>query len=153
MSSNAEIVATGDRWIGYGITPTEEVIKEMIDKSKKFLLITIFIISESRVLENIEKALNRGVNVEIFIHNDKEFFRSIQPDILKLQERYPHIKVFIAPNDFLHAKVLISDKKKVLIGSANLTSAGLSKNYELGILLDDSNIAYKLESIIKRLIQ
>ncbi len=153
MSLNTEIVATGDKWIGYEVTPTEDVIKELIDKSNKFLLLTVFIITESMVLKNIEKALKRGVNVEIFIHNDKEFFKSIQPDLLKFQEKYPHIKVFLAPNEFLHAKVLISDKKKVLIGSANLTKAGLSKNYELGILLDDSNIAYKLESIIKRLIQ
>lgn len=153
MSSNAEIVATGDKWIGYGITPTEHAIKEMINKSKKFLLITVFIISESKVLKNIEKALNRGVNVEIFIHNDKEFSRSIQSDLIELQEKYSHINVFIAPNEFMHAKVLISDKKKVLIGSANLTRSGLSKNYELGILLDNPKIAYKLEKIIKRLIQ
>ena len=30
MSSNAEIVATGDKWIGYGITPTEDVIDRQI---------------------------------------------------------------------------------------------------------------------------
>lgn len=153
MSSNAEIVATGDKWIGYGITPTEDVIKEMINKSKKSLLITVFIISESKILENIEKALNRGVNIEIFVHNDKEFYRSIQSDLIELQEKYPHIKVFMAPDEFMHAKVLISDKEKVLIGSANLTRSGLSKNYELGVLLDDSKIAYKMEKIIKRLIQ
>jgi len=50
MSLNAEIVATGDKWIGYEVTPTEDVIKELIDKSNKFLLLTVFIITESMVL-------------------------------------------------------------------------------------------------------
>ncbi len=35
----------------------------------------------------------------------------------------------------LHAKLLIIDRRKLLVGSANLTSYGLSSNFEAGTLL------------------
>lgn len=41
------------------------------------------------------------------------------------RERYP----------LLHAKLLIVDRRKLLLGSANLTSYGLSSNFEAGTLL------------------
>lgn len=153
MHSDIQIVATGNKWIGYGIKPTSDAIKELIDHSHKSLLLTIFILTDNEILEQIVNALNRGVKVEIFIHNDRDFAKSIMDNIVDLQKRYPHIKVFIVSEDFMHAKVLISDKENVLIGSANLTRSGLSKNYELGISLKDRKIAYDLETIIKRLVQ
>jgi phosphatidylserine/phosphatidylglycerophosphate/cardiolipin synthase-like enzyme len=153
MDSGANIVATGNKWIGYGIKPTSSAIKELINSANKSLLLTIFILTDRMILEHIQKALNRGVKVEVFIHNDKDFSNSIMDDILELEEKYPHMKVFIVSEDFMHAKVLISDKKSLLIGSANLTRSGLSKNYELGITLNNPKIAYDLERIIKRLIE
>lgn len=151
MDSEVQIVATGNKWVGYGIKPTSSAINELITNSKESLLLTIYIISEKNVFSQIKKALNRGVNVEIFIHDDKEFYKSIMPNILELKKNYRHIQVFTG-SDFMHAKVLISDKKTVLIGSANLTESGLSKNYELGVLFENRKIAYDLETIIKRLI-
>ena len=39
----------------------------------------------------------------------------------------------------LHAKIYLFDREKVLITSANLTHNGLYKNYEYGVLCDESN--------------
>lgn len=153
MDSEPQIVATGDKWIGYGVKTTSSAIHEIIDNSKKSLLLTIYIISEDNILNKIRIALNRGVKVEIFIHDDKDFYKSIMDKLLELQKKYNYIEIFSGSDEFMHAKVLISDKKDVLIGSANLTKSGLSNNYELGILLEDRKIAYELEMIIKRLVQ
>lgn len=152
MDSKVQIVATGDKWIGYGVKTTSSAIQEMIDNSKKSLLLTIYIISEGNILNKLKRALNRGVKVEVFIQDDKEFYQSIMDNLLELQKKYDHIKIFSGSEELMHAKVLISDKKEVIIGSANLTRSGLSNNYELGILLEDRRIAYELETIIKRLV-
>lgn len=152
MDSKVQIVATGDKWIGYGVKTTASAIQELIDNSKKSLLLTIYIISEGNILNKLKRALNRGVKVEVFIQDDKEFYQSIMDNLLELQKKYDHIKIFSCSEELMHAKVLISDKKEVIIGSANLTRSGLSNNYELGILLEDRRIAYELETIIKRLV-
>lgn len=40
----------------------------------------------------------------------------------------------------LHAKFYIFDDKFTIITSANLTSSGFSRNYEYGVLIDESNL-------------
>jgi len=40
----------------------------------------------------------------------------------------------------LHGKMLLSDRKRVIIGSANMTDGGLYRNHEVCLLLDSSEI-------------
>lgn len=44
----------------------------------------------------------------------------------------------------MHAKVVIVDRRRVLITSANLTKAAQLKNIEAGVIIDDVNTANKL---------
>lgn len=153
MKYNYEIVATGDKWMGYGVKTTSRAVDELIDKSEKSLLFTIYIITDKNILKKIIAALERGVNVEVFLYRGEEFDQQgIASEISKLEKKYENFKVYIGSSDeFIHSKVLISDKHSILIGSANLTSKGLSSNYELGILIDDEDVSFKVESIIKKL--
>ena len=54
------------------------------------------------------------------------------------------LEVFSAPSatgqdrehhPLLHAKLVVVDRRRLLVGSANLTSYGLSSNFEAGALL------------------
>jgi hypothetical protein len=56
--------------------------------------------------------------------------------------------VKFAPN--LHAKVLIADQRYAIVTSSNLTLAGLSKNAEVGIFLDDPKIVQSLARTFDR---
>jgi phosphatidylserine/phosphatidylglycerophosphate/cardiolipin synthase-like enzyme len=38
----------------------------------------------------------------------------------------------------MHGKVLVADRQRMLIGSANFTSGGLARNLEFGVLVDGS---------------
>ena len=71
-------------------------------------------------------------------------------DILVLEKKYSYLNVYCVYDAVLHAKVMVSDYKKTLIGSANLTHWGLIKNYELGILIEDSDVSLKIGNTIKR---
>jgi hypothetical protein len=44
----------------------------------------------------------------------------------------------------MHAKTVIADRRYVLVGSANLTDRGQTRNVELGILLDDCDLAERI---------
>jgi putative cardiolipin synthase len=51
----------------------------------------------------------------------------------------------------LHAKVLIVDGRRALVGSANLTHRALTANLEAGVLIEDQDLAADLEAHIRSL--
>lgn len=49
------------------------------------------------------------------------------------------------PGAVLHAKLLIVDGRRALVGSANLTHRALTANLEAGVLIEDPDLAGGLE--------
>ena len=52
----------------------------------------------------------------------------------------------------MHAKTLVVDEERVLIGSANFTNRGQTRNIEAGALLDDPGFAKALATQFQSLI-
>lgn len=150
---NYELVASGEKWIQSDVKSTYRAINEIIEDTKSSLILTIYIISNDEILDKIKDALDRNVEVEVFIYNHGDVFTKVTKKILKLKEDYYNITVYEVTEKLLHAKVLISDKRHTLIGSANFTGKAMHENYELGILVDDAELAYNAEKIIKGLIK
>jgi len=146
------IVATGKQWIGYGVRTTESAVKEIIDSAEHRVLMSIYIITESEILERIERALERGVNVTILLHQ-LSGNNSIDSTLQKLDSEYQNFQPVSISDEMLHAKVLMSDTEVALVGSANITRGGLKNNYELGVVIEDAEKVHKLEKIILRLIE
>ena len=69
--------------------------------------------------------------------------------------RWPHEarEAFFASTARLHAKCVIADRSTALITSANLTSAGINDNIELGVLIEAGPLPDKLHSHLDRLIE
>ncbi len=44
----------------------------------------------------------------------------------------------------MHAKMVVTDRRFVLVGSANLTDRGQTRNVELGVKLDDASLADRI---------
>ena len=56
-------------------------------------------------------------------------------------ETYPRFaNVRIRGLPLLHAKMVIADRRTVLVGSANMTEGGLSRNHEISVLIDSEAI-------------
>jgi phosphatidylserine/phosphatidylglycerophosphate/cardiolipin synthase-like enzyme len=53
----------------------------------------------------------------------------------------------------LHAKVLVIDGCRALVGSANLTYRALHNNLEAGILVEDPALAASIERHIRSLME
>jgi phosphatidylserine/phosphatidylglycerophosphate/cardiolipin synthase-like enzyme len=53
----------------------------------------------------------------------------------------------------LHAKLLVVDGRRALVGSANLTAKALAHNLEVGAVTSDPELATQLESHVRRLIE
>ena len=50
----------------------------------------------------------------------------------------------------LHGKMLVADRKRVIIGSANLTEGGLHRNHEVCLLLDSDKIGEECAAVFFR---
>ena len=62
-------------------------------------------------------------------------------------------KAFFATAARLHAKCVIADRSSALITSANLTSAGINDNIELGVLIEAGPLPTKLSQHLQLLIE
>ncbi len=153
MDKNVRIVATGEKWIGKGVRSTSSVIEELIDSTENSLLITIYILSDRKILKKIRESLERGISVDILVYAPEKNTYGIYNEILRLEKEYIDMNVFKVNDTLLHAKVLVSDGKKALISSANLTLGGMLNNYELGVMLEDSDVAFEIETVIRRLFE
>ncbi len=147
------IVATGDKWVGYGIRSFSSLTDEMMNSAEKEIVMTMYVFSDMKVVENLLKALERGISVEIFIYHPDSLnrYRAIQ-EIFTMAKNYKTLRIHIVNEEVLHAKVLIIDSDTVLSGSANPTFGGMVKNYELGFLIKDGIIAQKVLTLLRRLV-
>lgn len=151
MSSNEiEIVATGEKWEGKDVRATSEVIKELIKSTNNSLILTAFILSDENVFDQLQMALDRGISVDLFINNPNKRISRFIDDIIQLEKEYINLKVYMIKDVVFHSKVLVSDGKQVLIGSANFTKSGLLTNYELGVLIKNPKTAFEIERVIRR---
>ena len=152
MVNKVLAVATGEKWVGYGVRSFSSMIEEIMNYAEKELVMTAYVISDMSVVKNIKKALENGISVEIFIYLPDPIHKTEATDeLFRLKDEYSYLRIHMIKDKILHAKVLVADGRKVLAGSANLSFGGMVKNYELGFLVDDGRIAQKILTMLRRL--
>jgi len=145
-------VATGEKWIGYGVRSFQSIIHELISEASNELVMTVYVLTSMDIVDDIRNALERGVRVEIYLYSgEMQKENDAVRSILQLENEYNYLRLYGIKEDMLHAKVLVADGAKVLSGSANFTFSGMTKNYELGFLVNDPTIAMKILTLVKRL--
>ncbi len=142
-----EIVATGPELIHGGVRSLEAVLEEIISGAEKEIIMITYMITEASLpmLRLIKEAMMRNVRVTFVLNS----FSSLDTRIMKnylhqLQKENPDQFRLINFRDKtgrdIHAKVTIIDRKKALIGSANLTRGGMVENYEIGVFIEDEAV-------------
>ena len=105
----------------------KDVINKILKTKKENA--KLIVITSSNIASFIRKASDIEA-IELLLEND--------------------IKVY--NHQHLHAKIYSFDSQKAIITSANLTYNGLNKNYEYGVLVDDSDVMYAIEDDLQCLI-
>lgn len=130
---------------------------KMINRAKSKLVITSPYIESrgvGRVQEALLNALDRGVEI-ILLGGNLVDIASIESRAIEgLRQaatgRAGALKIYSAVTNnnsvkqfhpLLHAKLVISDQVSALISSANLTLYGLTSNFEVGALVQGSNVS------------
>jgi phosphatidylserine/phosphatidylglycerophosphate/cardiolipin synthase-like enzyme len=107
---------------------------DTIDRANESLLIAGYMLSSTEISERIMSKCSR---IEVIIHLDKkqtfgnERATSVYHALVKAGAV---VKLHSdSVEGSMHAKVIISDNKEAIVGSANLTYSGADRNLEMGI--------------------
>ena len=173
----AEVAALMDRtgaievvWTGpkTGLIPTrrtEQVILEVIDSAKTdtFLVSYVFY-KASSIIDALNAAVDRGVNARILLESSTDHGGAVVGDSVKsMADAVPGATVYIwdaaakgiagsTLSASVHAKCAVSDRKLAFITSANLTSAAMERNMELGLLIRGGTVPERLQSHLDALV-
>jgi putative transposase len=112
----------------------EKAIKNLIENSKEYIYIPIFYLTHKDLANELINAHNRGVEIKIIL--DASAARNKYSMHKSLREAGIKVKV----ENFggkMHAKSIIIDDKYFVSGSMNLTKAGVIKNDENTLVLEN----------------
>jgi len=136
------IVVTGLAWMGHGIGSIYTTIEELLTSACDEVQIAAYGITAGakEFVGLIAGCLSRGLVVTLIVNKFGNQPKEIQTTISKLAQRYRHFTLLeFQPkekNEDLHAKLIVVDRSRALIGSPNLTWKGLVSNHELAVLVD-----------------
>ena len=155
-----QIFVTGRYWTGVaGTLAIGPALFDLINHGDQEITIVAYrlTVSVKEVRQALEAALGRGCEVRLILDKSGEENPSETGFFGKLMQAFPNLTIW----DFqdhsgdkfaaLHAKMLIVDRKKAIVGSANFSRNGLIENHEIAFSIEGGSVS-KLCKIIDELI-
>jgi cardiolipin synthase len=131
----------------------EKAVINLLDNAQDSIVISMYILNPglndqhpvSRLMKDLEEALDRGVFVSIYLNTkaDEDFTRGdeIAPVLFDRLRRKGGQILLVNPRYRLHDKMIIVDKRYVVIGSTNWSVTAFNDNYESSVLIDSPQLA------------
>lgn len=140
-----KILATGLGWMGNGIESITANVEELILNAQYEIMICAYNISTgaSDVLELINVPLSRGVDVRILVNQFHNHHSAAQAMLASFLRKSLNFKLydFSHPDGFdLHAKMIVVDRERAIIGSSNISRRGFFENHELAVMLSGQDV-------------
>jgi len=138
---------------------TAAVLHELIAGARaRILLVSFAAHTVASVAADLRGAAERGVGIDVVFETARDSDGGYDAaddrpfgDIVGIRRwRWPAERR--ARHALLHAKALVIDGRRALVGSANLTHRALTANLELGVLIDDPAVAGAIELHVKHLV-
>jgi hypothetical protein len=158
-----ELVWTGGEGKTAYARPTAGVIRELFEEAERHVLIAGYSFDHgASILEPLHAGMSaRGVSVDLYLHIERarpgrDLDDHLQREIatffaVNWPFGTPHPAIYVAPRtidptlkESLHAKCVVSDASVAVLGSANFTDRGQSRNIEVGARIDDAGFACAL---------
>jgi len=163
-STRVSLVWTGPETRSSSARDTAVVVRELFEGARWHVLIAGYAFERGEgVLAPLHEAMrDREVKVEMFVHLDGAEEAPVDAEVyLRAQaaawrSRYwpfgaPTPTLYVDPRAAvprsyasLHAKCIVVDGARALVGSANFTDRGHARNIEAGVLVDDARFATEL---------
>lgn len=151
---HAELVLTSPDSFRVKVLRAKDTMRNMIEKTEKSLTITGYSISDyfAEMLDVIIKKSQQGVYVND-IEKQKEALDRLMSYCSRFLQVYEYQKKEDHKMAALHAKLIVSDVKKSLVSSANLSYHGMQGNIEMGFLIESHDKAKQIEEVMKEMVR
>jgi len=116
--------------------------------SEEILIATPYFIPGARIMRSLLRAARRGVRVRLLLpaRCDIPLVRLLGHSYYSTLLR-SGIEVFEIEHEILHAKVMLFDRKRAVIGSANLDQRSFHRNFEINLIIEDSVFCEQIKSM------
>lgn len=153
--SDCSLLVTGRHFGGRGLRSIMPVMQELVAGARSEIHVLAYMMTGGArpIVNLLTNALERGVRVILVVNGPDDQVRGVVDELTGLSHVYTHMRVthFTDPDGSqLHAKVLVADRARAVIGSANFSWGGLVSNHEVGALLG-GRAAWELAAIVDEL--
>ncbi len=115
----------------------EQIFYELVRQAKReIILVTPYL--KTKPIERVIKEIRKDVKIRVLTRLSPEDLKSGVSDLKAIERIVQSENSRVKFLKDLHAKIYVFDKRKAIITSANLTEAGLSKNIECGVILEEN---------------
>ena len=117
--------------------------------AEEILIATPYFVPGPRIIRSLLRAVRRGVRVRLLLPA-----RSDVPLVLLLgRSSYATllkggVEIFELEREILHAKVMLIDAERTVIGSANLDQRSFHRNYEINCLVDNVQFGGQIRELL-----
>ncbi len=149
--SDAEIVLISGGPHQRGSTIRSAFRVAMASAGNELLIVNPYFVPGPRILRSFLRAAQRGVEVTLLLpaRSDvplvKLVSRSTYEPLLKAG-----IKIFELERQLLHAKLMLIDGERTLLGSANLDQRSFHRNYEINAIIHSRSFADQVSRLFAR---
>lgn len=163
QETKVDLVWTGSEARTAYARPTATVLRELFACVERHCLVAGYSFDHGGVIfEPLYAAMTqRQVDVEIYVHvrrarSEQSLAEHVRAEVATFLAAnwpfgLPYPAIYIAPrtiepdlNESLHAKCCVVDERVALIGSANFTDRGQSRNIEVGARIEEPGFARAL---------
>jgi len=136
-------------WAGEVHVYTDREIRpallELLNGARETIDVQMYVLTDDEVVLALERAEQRGVQVRVILDPNQS---GNQKHVERLKVHGVEVKWFpINKPAQMHRKLAIVDGKRLFAGSVNWSYNGLARNEELMLLVEDPEIARKLDEI------
>ena len=117
--------------------------------AEEILIATPYFVPGPRIIRSLLRAVRRGVRVRLLLPA-----RSDVPLVLLLgRSSYTTllkggVEIYELEREILHAKVMLIDGERTVIGSANLDQRSFHRNYEINCIVDNMDFGGQIRSLL-----
>lgn len=119
--------------------------------SEELLVVNPYFVPGPRIIRSLLRAAKRGVRVRLLLPA-----RSDVP-IVQLLGRSSYgtllrggVEIYELESEILHAKVMLVDRERTVIGSANLDQRSFHRNFEINALIDSYLFGQQIYSMLQK---
>lgn len=117
--------------------------------AEEILIATPYFVPGPRIIRSLLRAVRRGVRVRLLLpaRSDVPLFlllgRSSYATLLR-----GGVEIFELEREILHAKVMLIDAERTVIGSANLDQRSFHRNFEINCLVDNVQFGGQIRTLL-----